>query len=239
MVIMRHLIQVMLMLWNKINSDKNINLHEPLYLEIMSDIRLSITIDNNVDTKLVIISKSNYSIDIDLKDNAKLIINSLNKDNNVCSTINLNNNSSIIYNHSVFTKENSLNYFKINHLSNNSTSNLYNNGVNKSDNKLFFTIDGVVNKGLSNITCNQNSKIINFGLGNSKIIPNLIINSNDIIASHSAYIGEINEDEKFYMKSRGIDDKNIEKMIYKATLLNKMTLDKEDEEFNKRINEWW
>ena len=52
------------MLWNKINSDKNINLHEPLYLEIMGDIRLSITIDNNVDTKLVIISKSNYSIDI-------------------------------------------------------------------------------------------------------------------------------------------------------------------------------
>ena len=104
---------------------------------------------------------------------------------------------------------------------------------------MFFNIDGIVKKNLSNIICNQSSKIINFNLGESKIIPNLIIDSNDIIASHSAYIGEIGEEEMFYLKSRGIDEENIKKIIYRSTLLGKMELNEEKEEFYKRINEWW
>ena len=76
-------------------------------------------------------------------------------------------------------------------------------------------------------------------MGNSKIIPNLIIDSNDIIANHAAYIGEINEEEKFYMQSRGIKEMDIKKIIYVATLLGKMDLADEKEEFNKRIDEWW
>jgi Fe-S cluster assembly scaffold protein SufB len=107
------------------------------------------------------------------------------------------------------------------------------------NNKLFFNINGIVPKNLHNITCNQSSKIINFKDGNSKIIPNLIIDSNDIIANHSAYIGEISEEELFYMKSRGINDIDIKKLVYKAVLLGKMDLGEEKEEFNKRINEWW
>ena len=41
------------------------------------------------------------------------------------------------------------------------------------------------------------------------------------------------------MKSRGISDKDIKKVIYKATMLNTMNLLDEESEFNKRINEWW
>jgi hypothetical protein len=41
------------------------------------------------------------------------------------------------------------------------------------------------------------------------------------------------------MKSRGISSKEIQKLIYKATLLGKMELQEEKEEFNKIINEWW
>ena len=104
---------------------------------------------------------------------------------------------------------------------------------------MFFTINGCVPKKLTNIICNQKSKIINYNLGNSKIIPNLIIDSNDIIANHSAYIGEIGEEEKFYMESRGINSNDIKKAIYKATMLGTMKLDEEESEFNKRINEWW
>ncbi len=41
------------------------------------------------------------------------------------------------------------------------------------------------------------------------------------------------------MKSRGISDIDIKKLVYKAVLLGKMELSEEKEEFNKRINEWW
>ena len=225
--------------WNKINTDKEIILSNPMYLEIVDNVKLNIKVKENINTKLVIIGNSNYEINIDLDNNSSLIVNSINKDNSSKVIVNLLNSSSITYNHSVVSNNDSINSFIVNHLENNSISNLNNNGVNRLDNKLFFRIDGAVNKGLSNITCNQNSKIINFNMGNSKIIPNLIIDSNDIIANHSAYIGEIGEEELFYIKSRGINEDAIKKMIYKATILGTMNLDSEEEEFNKRINEWW
>ena len=227
------------MLWNKINVDKKIVLTNPMYLEINNKVKLDINVNKNISTKLVIIGNSDYDINVNLDKEASLLINSLNKDNSVNIIVNLLSKSSVTYNHSIVSNSDSLNSITINHLENDSISNINNYGVNVSENKLFFTIDGVVNKNLNNITCNQSSKIINFKDGNSKIIPNLIIDSNDIIANHSAYIGEIGEEEKFYIKSRGIGEEDIKKMVYKATLLGKMELMEEKEEFNKRINEWW
>ena len=229
------------MKWNKINADSfNISLtSDPLYLEIDNNTKLDILVNEGIQSKLVIIGNNNYDINIKLEKEAGLIVNSLNKNNSVNANISLLENASIIYNHSVLAINDSVNNFNILHLDNSSISSLNNNGINKENNKLFFNIDGVINKELKDITCNQSSKIINFKDGNSKIIPNLIISSNDIIANHSAYIGEISEEELFYMKSRGISELDIKKLIYKAVLLGKMDLDEECEEFNKRINEWW
>jgi len=228
------------MKWNKINVDNlNISLNDPLYIEIDNNTKLDIIVKEGISSKLVIIASSNYDISIKLEKEASLIINSLNKDNSVNANISLLEKANIIYNHSVLANCDSVNNFKINHMDNSSISNLNNNGINKENNKLFFNIDGVINKKLKDITCNQSSKIINFKDGNSKIIPNLIIDSNDIIANHSAYIGEISEEEIFYMKSRGISELDIKKLVYKAVLLGKMDLSEEKSEFNKRINEWW
>ena len=230
------------MQWNKINVD-NLDIlvkdSNPLYFEIDRNTSLNINVLDNISSKIVIIANSDYNIDIKLNSKASLIINSINKDNSVKVNINLLEKSSITYNHSVLAETNSINSFNIVHLGNDSISNLVNNGINKLDNKLFFTINGNVPKNLINIVCNQKSKIINYNLGDSKIIPNLIIDSNDIIANHAAYIGEIGEEEKFYMESRGINNNDIKKAIYKATMLGNFELDEEMSEFNKRINEWW
>ncbi len=180
------------MKWNKINVESfNISLDEPLYLEIDNKTKLDILVKKGVSSKLVIIANNDYDINVKLEKEASLTVNSLNKDNSVNANITLLEKSSITYNHSVLANNDSVNNFKLNHMDNSSISNLNNNGINKENNKLFFNIDGVINKRLKDITCNQSSKIINFKDGNSKIIPNLIIDSNDIIANHSAYIGEI------------------------------------------------
>ena len=228
------------MKWNKIKVDNySISLIDPLYLEIDNVTKLDIEVKEGISSKLVIIGNNNYDINIKLDNNSNLIVNSLNKNNSVNINVSLKEKANITYNHSVLAESDSINNFNINHLSNSSVSSINNNGINKEDNKLFFSINGIIPKNLKDIVCNQTSKIINFKNGNSKIIPNLIIDSNDIIANHSAYIGEISEEELFYMKSRGINKEEIEKLIYKATLLSKMDLNKEKEEFNKRINEWW
>ena len=227
---------------NKITVDSfniTFNNNDPLYLEIECITKINITVKNNISSKLIIVSNYNYDINIVLEDNSTLIVNSLNKDNSVNTNVTLFENSNINYNHSTLANVDSINNFKVNHQSNSSVSNINNNGINQNDNKLFFNIDGVIPQNLHNIICNQNSKIINFNNGNSKIIPNLIIDSNDIIANHSAYIGEISEEELFYMQSRGIKLEDIRKLVKKAILLGKMDLKEEKEEFNKIVNEWW
>ena len=223
---------------NKIKiGDKSIHLESNVYLlEINKPLDLEINIDKNNDTKLVITAFNNYNLKININDNANLIVNSLNIDNSSNIEINLYNKATITYNHSVSSKIDSINNFKINHLESNSQSFITNNGVNLSNNKLFFEINGIVPKKLNNIICNQSSKIINFNNGNSKIIPNLVIDSNDIIANHSSYIGEIAEDELFYLLSRGINEDKIKDLIYKAVLLGKMDLKDEKDLFNQIIN---
>ena len=228
--------------WNKINVEtQNILFQDnsPLYINIDNNAKLEVTVNENISSKLVIIGTSDYSVNIKLNKGSSLIVNSLNKDNSVNVLVNLCEEASINYNHSTLANSDSINTFTINHLGNLSISDLNNSGINRNDNKLFFNIDGVIPKDLKEIVCNQSSKIINFNSGNSKIIPNLIIDSNDIVANHSAYIGKIDDEEKFYMASRGLSDIDIKKLIYKSVLLGKMELLEEEEEFNKIINEWW
>ena len=230
------------MFWNKIEVDNtNIIIKDsnPYYIEIENRIKLNIEICSNISTRIVIIANNDYDINIKLNKEASLIINSINKDNNVNVNINLQEEASITYNHSVLCKTNSVNSFNINHLDNNSISIINNNGININNGKLFFIINGNIESKLKNIICNQKSKIINYSLGNSKIIPNLIINSNDILANHSAYIGKIDDEIRFYIQSRGISEDNIKRLIYQTMMLGIMNLNEEKEDFNRIINEWW
>lgn len=230
------------MFWNKIHVDNlkiTLQDNDPYYLEIDKNVKIDVQVLENVSSKLVIIGHNNYEINIHLLKNSFLIVNSLNRDSNANIKIYLKENSNIIFNYSVLSIKDSINNYEVIHEENNSTSVINNNGINMENNKLFFNIDGIIKKELKNISCSQNSKIINFKDGDSKIIPNLIVDSNDIMANHSAYIGKIDDEEKFYMASRGISDIDIKKLIYKSVLLGKMELLEEEEEFNKIINEWW
>ena len=230
------------MMLHKIDIDnKSLFLHEndSFLLEIKKNIHFDIIIDKNLSVKLVIVGNNDYDLNIKLLDKANLVVNSINKDNNTNINIELDKESNVLYNHSVLGKQDSIHNFNIVHMGNNSTSLINNNGINFDINKLFFNINGNIPSNLLDISCSQNSKIINYNGGNSKIIPNLIIDSNDIVANHSAYIGTIDNETLFYLQSRGIKKETIKKMIYKATLLGKMNLDEERELFNKIIDEWW
>ena len=210
------------------------------YLYIKNNINFKISVLNGVKSKLIIINENNSSnLLFNLEENSELVVNNINLNSNNKIVIDLLDNSSIIYNQSVVAKIDSVNNIIINHLGNNTNSIINNNGINLSENKLFFVIDGKVNKKLMDVKCNQSSQIINFKNGNSKIIPNLIIDSNDISASHSAHIGNISDELKFYVKSRGISEEALYEMFYKAILLGKMDFTIIDDSFIKIINEWW
>ncbi|MBP5684575.1 MAG: SufD family Fe-S cluster assembly protein [Bacilli bacterium] len=148
-------------------------------------------------------------------------------------------NSKFTFNYGVLASTDSINSFEIYHIGDNSISEINNGGINLSNNKLHFNIDGKVYQSFTGVECRQNSKIINYGNGDSKIIPNLIIDTNEILASHSAYIGTIDKETKFYLESRGLTEEEINNLFVKSIILGKMELDEEASLFNEKLKEWW
>ena len=129
------------------------------------------------------------------------------------------------------------NYFniKVYHEKDNTTSNLVNHGVNTLKNKLQFRVDGIIPKARVNCLCNQDNKIMNLDDGDSTIEPNLLIDSYDSVANHSAYIGKFRDEVLFYLNSRGISKEMATRMLTLGFLVHDNPKESEIEDFLKYI----
>ena len=123
------------------------------------------------------------------------------------------------------------------HNAKNTESNIINNGVNIKDGSIKFNVSGFTPNGIKGCTLNQNNRIINLNNNKCTIKPNLFIDENDVIANHSAHIGKCNEEEMFYLMSRGINKKEAENLIIKGFLLK--GLHKNKETMENIINKYW
>ena len=56
----------------------------------------------------------------------------------------------------------------------------------------------------------------------------VIIDNDDVIANHSSYIGYFKKDEMFYLKARGINELNSEKLLVKSFLIGNMDISYEE-----------
>ena len=65
---------------------------------------------------------------------------------------------------------------------------------------------------------NNNFLLSDFAHATSK--PNLNILNNDVLCSHGATVGSFNDDEKFYMASRGICEKTYKHLLTEGLLLD-------------------
>lgn len=118
----------------------------------------------------------------------------------------------------------------------NTESTITNHGVNIKEGSLKFAVSGFVPKDKINCVLNQNNRIINLTNNNCEIHPNLFIDENDVIANHSAHIGKCKDDEMFYLKSRGINEKAAESLLIKGFLMQKLP---DHTEMEKIIEKYW
>ena len=81
---------------------------------------------------------------------------------------------------------------------------------------------------------NQDTKIINLSDSHSKINPNMYIDVDDVEARHSSVIGSFNEEELFYLMSRGISYDEAVKLLIKGYILSNLDLDMDKR--NKILN---
>lgn len=195
------------------NQDINIDVMDNMCLEVFE-------IDNNTSNKI------NYN----LRDNARVIVNKLARNNSDITKVNLGENSSIKYYSNIMNYSNNEYRFRINHNASYSESDIVNHCVNFTDSEFKFLVDSNVEKSAIECYCNQDNKIIDMNGGKNYISPNLLVDNDLINANHSAYIGKFKTDVLFYLKSRGIREKDCNLLLIRGFLLEKLNLDSDNEE---------
>lgn len=223
---------------NTLSIDKNNDLKIDI---VNSNINLKIILKDDVKIRIFfLITNSTIDEEYILNDNCYLRIDKFSLNTTNKTIIDLNKEKSkldYIYS-TINTSSNNYN-LTVNHNYKDTVVNIYNHGINIGD-SLSFIINGNILKTASNVTCNQDSKIITFDDNRSEIIPNFIISNNDVIANHASYIGKFKKNDLFYLKSRGIKESICYKMLIKAFLTGKMNLSYDEmESILKIIDNYW
>ncbi|NLZ61525.1 MAG: SufD family Fe-S cluster assembly protein [Acholeplasmataceae bacterium] len=80
--------------------------------------------------------------------------------------------------------------------------------------KLKYQVSGVIEKGKKGSACNQSNRGLIFcEQAEIEADPYLFIDEYDVFAAHGAAIGQISEDEMFYLQSRGLSELEAKKLI--------------------------
>ena len=216
-------------------------------------------INNNTDIELIV-NLNDIEIIFNIKENIILNIKRItNIGGNIKYIYNLNENSSLFYNsflttlgnneeHYIYLNEKYANVdFKIRtiskntenykvfvyHKADNTSSNIILRGVN-NEGTIHFYVSGEVLKNIKNCYVNQDNRIYTFNQNKCTIDPILLIENNDVVANHAAFIGKFDEETLFYLMSRGISKNNAIKLLVRGFL----NIDN-DEEILSIINKYW
>jgi len=101
-----------------------------------------------------------------------------------------------------------------------SNGNIINYGVVKDDAHLAFNGIGKIHKGMNGGDNQQESRVLNLSRTAEAIAnPFLLIDEGDITAGHAASIGQIDEDQVYYLMSRGMSKAVAEKLIVSGFLV--------------------
>ena len=215
-----------------------------VYRDINEDtLNLSFTSSENVS----IFVDNNLKINYELKDGDYSILVFNNGNSNIELTETgkvINSNVKISYldlNQFNFIHDNNLEVFKNSTLTINSTYlgintkkikfnlinkesesevNISNNVVCLDDADFSMNVIGKIEKGAKRSKCHQKNRCLTFEKPkSSKILPVLLIDENDVEASHSLSSGTIDEDVLFYMNSRGLSKKDALKLLLVSYLM--------------------
>ena len=194
-----------------------------LTIKISGEIKETILLINNIYENVTVVANDNAIVNLfEIKDNKsfssfnyKYVLGneskmSINKfyymgEYNEIIDVNLDGmGSDILFNLSAMTLDNQKYTITLNHNNKKTISNVYNHGVTFGDGTLELIVNGVVKSGMSDSVLNQDNKIMTMGNGKNIIKPNLYVDENMVEARHGASIGRFNDEEIFYLETRGV-----------------------------------
>lgn len=126
---------------------------------------------------------------------------------------------------------------KIENFAPHTVANIVNHGVVKDDASLAFDGVGKIHKGMNGSDAQQETRLLNLSLTAKAIAnPFLLIDEGDITAGHAASIGRIDEEQIYYLMSRGMKKIEAERLIVSGFLMPFIDLI-EDEEIKETLVE--
>ena len=181
---------------------------------------LKIIIEDKV--TIYLIDESINKLIIDIENNSELKLYKLNKviNNNLDVEIVQNNDSKVYYNESFINDKDSLltinNYIK----GNNNESNInIRNISNNNESKIVINVN--INKLTNNNIALEDLKGINNG-GLIHIEPNIICDSNEVVANHFTTIGSIDKNLLNYLMGKGISEDKAKELLLNSFIYSNM-----------------
>jgi hypothetical protein len=174
--------------------------------------------------------------------NSKLRVNKFYNNDNVVEKIDIDlySNGEIDYRFSNICRNKESYEININHNGIGTVSNVNNKSIAMDGSNLDFVINSIVKKEYEKSVLNQNTRIVTFGLCDTKISPNMFIDCDDIEARHGSVIGTFKDEMVFYLMSRGIPYNDAIKLLIKGYLFSNIDayMELRDKIFNV-IDMYW
>ena len=210
----------------EIKDDKSVLIDKSCTIILKNkDINIEYSFNNDNYTVLIF---NDYDGDIVINDkgsinNSKVKINYIELNNNKAgqlSTISVNDNSELEINSIYLGVNNKTITFDLRNDKPDSKIEIYNNVVCLNDADFFLEIIGRISKGARRSVCHQKSHCLTIDSPKrAKVLPELLIDDNDVEASHSLSSGTIDEEILFYMNSRGLSKAEALNLILKSYLM--------------------
>lgn len=113
----------------------------------------------------------------------------------------------------------------INHKCKNTRSNIVNRSVALKNSVLKFVINSNVDNDSVKSILDQNTRIVTMDECDASISPNMFIDLDDVEARHGSVIGSFNDDQVFYLMSKGISYNDTLKLLIKGYILGGLEID--------------
>ncbi|NLC54731.1 MAG: SufD family Fe-S cluster assembly protein [Erysipelothrix sp.] len=184
------------------------NLHSinqlSINVSVLDNVRARIIFWSEEDSDITI--KENYEVNRDAFLN--IIYGELSSGNiNRHMECNLYQGSELLVDGASVTDSKKHQTFIANHLEGSTTSNLNNYGIVSEGGNYFLDVVGSIVKGATGSKAHQDSRILTISDNQSAtVLPQLLIDENDVEASHAATVGQIDEMQLYYMQSRGLSE---------------------------------
>ncbi len=109
--------------------------------------------------------------------------------------------------------------YNFDHVARNTYGDMENFAVTFEEGSLVMHAAGHIGKNASLSETHQNTRVLNYNSSKkAQVFPELIIENNDVKASHAESSGQVNADHLYYMQSRGLNTSDAVRLIVKGYL---------------------